>query len=227
MSINVYWACLENEWMRAEKPESLEKRFYSNPKINSSIIKCPAFKDSLKNIFCIKSIYDYEFSLKNGVVTSSYYDQNFFDNHVYIRSVEERVFSFNNWYIFFTDQPSLKVTANIHPFLEKNNVTDRSIVFQGTFDIGKWFRNIEMSFYLKPEYDSFKIEGGEVFSYIKFHTDEKINFIQYRHNEKISSLLKDTLSSRSGVLQKRKLTDYYKNFKIKKIVLNEIKKEII
>ena len=30
MAINVYWACLEDEWLRAEKPIPLSKLFYDN-----------------------------------------------------------------------------------------------------------------------------------------------------------------------------------------------------
>ena len=55
MSINVYWACVEDEWMRAESPEKVSKRFYErgikdkdflNP---AAINYCPSFNTELKN----------------------------------------------------------------------------------------------------------------------------------------------------------------------------------
>lgn len=228
MSINVYWACIEKEWLRAETPTSVlsklkDKRYLTD----TGVIQCPAFTDTLKNIFCLRSIYDYTFEVAQDNVTSNNYDQLFFDQHVNIRSLHNKLFSFEQHFVFFTDAPSLKLTGNFQPFLELNDINERCIVIPGTFDIGKWFRNIEFAFYLKEPYSQFKISEGDIYTYLKFHTDEKINFIQYRHTEKLANILRENINVRNNTSHLKNLSVYYKMFKTKKIILKEIKENIL
>jgi hypothetical protein len=233
MSITVYWTCREKEWMLAEEPESVSKRFYKN-KNNSSnnnpgntINRCPVFNNNLKNLFCLKSLYDYEFSLEKDFVHSDFYDQKFFDDHVLIRSIEEKFFSFRNRYIFFTEEKSLPTTFYEFPFLEDNNITERCMPVSGIFDIGKWFRPTEFAFYLRKNQNSFKIEKEEVYSYIRFHTKEKIQFKQFLYTEKIQKYEDGCLSLNSSCTNLGKIEEYYKNFRSKSLILKEIKNNLI
>ena len=129
MSITVYWSCFEDDWVRAEEPEKVSKRFYeknikdSDYKTPLAVNHCPSFNGSLKNLYAIKSIYDYSFEIKDGICVSSMYDQKFFDDHVFIRSIEEKFFSFFNRYIFFTDEKNLEITAYEYPVFEENSIT--------------------------------------------------------------------------------------------------------
>ena len=228
MTINVYWACLENEWMLAEEPEPVANIFYKkNIEHDYDLKKCPAFKDNLKNVFALKSIYDYEFYVSEERVYSDQSTQEFFDNHVVIRSLQQRLFSFMHSYIFFTDEESLLTTINEFPFLEDNNVSSRCIIISGQFDIGKWFRNSELPFYLKPNQESFKIEKEEIYSYVRFHTKEKILFKQFRYTKDLHEYKNDGFLLNTKVSSLKKMENYYKNFKNKKLILKEIKKNII
>lgn len=226
MSINVYWSCIEKEWLRAKKPTPILSKIDKNL-INTGITKCPAFRNNLDNTFGLHSLYDYTFELEEGKIKSNSFDQEFFDDHLLIRSIPEKVFSFQQYYIFFTDQDSLKITGNLFPFLEDNNITDRCKVFSGEFDIGKWFRNLEFAFQLKRNYDSFKIEENEIYSYIKFHTQEKINFIQYRHSPMLKEFLSDVTNTKFYSNKFKDLQDYYRMFKTKKLILKEIQKNVL
>jgi hypothetical protein len=231
MSITVYWACTEDQWMMAEKPESVTSIFYSKNIADKTDTKmslqyCPAFNDNLTNVYALRSIYDYEFSISNNEVSTNYYDQNFFEKHVHIRSLEKRFFSFRNSYIFFTDCEDLEVTFYEFPFLEDNNITKNCIPITGKFNIGKWFRNTEYAFLLKKNADTFKIEKSEIFCYIRFHTDKKINFKQFRYTDKLDAYNKDGFNLNFyGYL--KKLENYYKMFRQKKLVLDEIKRNLL
>jgi len=232
MSINVYWACLEEEWLRAKKPIPLSKLFYDkklyiNKDSFNGINGCPAVNDDMHNVFGLPSIYNYEFTMTNDGLTSPYNDQRFADRHVVMRSKDNKFFTFRQDLIFFTDEPSLLMTSNIFPYLEDNNISERCMIPQGTFDIGKWFRNTDFTFYLKNNYDTFKITSDEIYSYVKFHTNEKINFIQYRHDEKIASYLQDVVNSRNYYHKPRILQEYYFTLKTKNLLINDIKKRII
>lgn len=228
MSINVYWSCIEDEWLRAVNPipvynSVIDQGHFSDANVH----RCPAFSNSLKNTFCLKSIYDYTFEVKDNSIWSKDYDQNFYDRHVLVRSMKDRVFSFQQYFTFFTEEDSLLMTGNLQPFLELNDINDRCLVIPGTFDIGKWFRNIEFSFHLKSNFSEFKITEGETYSYVKFHTEEKVNLIQYRHSEKLASILREQMYVRNNTPRLRNLVAYYKMFKTKKIILEEIKKNIV
>lgn len=228
MSINVYWSCIEDEWLRAVPPVPVYNNIIDQGLFaDTGVYRCPAFTNSLKNTFCLQSIYDYTFEVSEDAIRSDDYDQNFFDRHVLVRSMKDRVFSFQQYFTFFTDEDSLSMTGNLQPFLELNDINNRCLVVPGTFDIGKWFRNVEFSFHLKSTFSQFKITEGETYSYVKFHTDKKVNLIQYRHSEKLASILKAQMYVRNNTARLRNLVAFYKMFKTKKIILEEIKKNIV
>jgi hypothetical protein len=232
MTINVYWACIEPEWMLAQEPESVASIFYKKNLHDSKngmamLNHCPSFNKNLKNLYALRSIYEYDFIIDDEKITSNFYDEQFFNTHVNVRDIKKRLFSFKQCFIFFTDSPSLEVTFYEHPYLEDNNITERCMIVAGQFNIGKWFRNTEFAFYLKDGYNGFKIDKGEIFTYLRFHTDEKINFQQFRFNEKFHGFVNDgfVLNSPMGAL--RNLENYYKSFKNKKLILNEIKDNLL
>lgn len=230
MTINIYWACLEDQWMLASQPEPVIDLFHNKNLIGSEPLSkinyCPSFNANMKNLFALRSIFDYEFYIDEDRVISNMYDQEFFDNHVVIRSIEKKFFSFRNKYIFFTDNKSLDVTFYEYPFFEENNITERCLIPQGKFDIGRWFRNTEFAFYLKSKFNAFKIEQNEIYSYIRFHTDKDIKFIQFRYTDKLASYQDDgfALTKYSNL---RNLNKYYSSFKNKKLILEEIERNII
>jgi hypothetical protein len=230
MTINVYWSCLEEEWMRAEPPmplyeKTLENEVFSNQK--NDLRFCPALKDYFNNKFLVKSLYSYDFIFdeKLSNVTSSSFDQNFWNNHVLVRSLENKLLSFSQNFIFFTEQDSLPITVE-HPFMEESEYSQKCITIPGTFDIAKWYRNLELAFYLKKSYNSVRINEGDSLYYIKFHTDEKINFIQYRKTPLILEFIHNGLNSRRYKAFK-KMSYYYNIFKLKKMILKEIKNNLI
>lgn len=230
MAVTVYWACLEDEWMAATPPEPVAAHFYKKGLVDTStnmsnIKYCPGFNSNLKNVFTLKSLYDYEFTVKNNEVITTKYDKEFFESHVIIRSIEKRMFSFSNRYIFFTDSSDLEVTLYEYPYLEDNNITSSCMPITGKFNIGKWFRNSDYAFYLKRNVDTFKIERDEVYSYIRFHTDEAISFKQFRYSSIFDGYQKDCFSLTKLAL--RYFSKYYPLFRTKKLILKDIKGALV
>ena len=231
MSIIVYWACTEEEWLRAKEPEPIYKKFLKNLEDKSTTIElCPSIKDYMKNTFSLKSLYEYHFKTidnEDGVF-SDLYDQKFFNKHVIVRSAKEKLFSFSQKFIFFTEENSLKMSAAMFPFLEDNEITNRCIPIPGTFDIGRWFRPIEFAFYLKNSYNRFEIKEEDIFQYIKFYTEEKIIFKQFYVNEKIIKYAGDGSKAKDYRINKaRQLQNYYSMLKHKKNIIKEIKNNLI
>lgn len=237
MSINIYWACLEKEWMLAEQPESVPFSFYEKKLFNDknnffNLNKCPAFNDRIQNTFSIKSIYDYSFDIfyenNEKIIKSNNFDQNFFNEHIIIRDIEKNAFSFLQRYIFFTDEQSLKTDFYIMPYLEENNsIMNSCVLIPGTYDIAKWYRAVEFPFFLKNNCNNFSIYRNQILYYIKFNTNKKINFVQYRSNEILEQMEKDGFSLNVRGMNIKKMENYYKFFKNKNKILNEIKNNII
>ena len=82
-------------------------------------------------------------------------------------------------------------------------------------------------FYLKNDYDEFKISEDEVYSYITFHTDESINFKQFYPSPTVKQLLSDILLSKKYMVGKKSMENFYSMFKTKSMILKEIKKNLI
>lgn len=230
MTTNIYWACLEENWMEAEEPTLVRPMFLKNldevNNHNANIGLCPAFNSYLKNTYALRSVFNYKFKIENNTVSSLDYDQKFFDNHVIIRSLEKKMFSFINKYIFFTDKDSLITTFYIHPYLEDNYISRSCMILPGDWDIGRWFRNTEFAFILKNNIDTFFIEKNDIYSYIKFNTNDNIKFIQFKYTDKLKEYQEDgsNLISFNKFL---KMENFYSLFKTKKLILNEIKRNII
>jgi hypothetical protein len=229
MSITVYWGSVEEEWLRSKKPELVYKKFAQNLKNNISEVQmCPSVKDYMKNTFFIKSIYDYSFYItEDKKVLSNMYNQKFFDDHVVVRDINEQIFSFSQTSVFFTEEKSLLMSA-INPYMENNNITKKCITIPGSIDIGKWFRTTDFAFFLKKEYNDFSIKEEEIFQYIKFYTDKKIIFKQFKVNQKLREYLNDVNNAKnSRILKSRKIEEYYNMFKNKKQIIKEIKNNLI
>jgi hypothetical protein len=233
--VNVYWACTEKEGMRAKDPTSIMKKYYETHKTdnNSEFLRqnsCPAFNSAIKNVYGLHSLYDYTVDLvtKTDAVSKDY-DQKFFDSHFIVRDYEERFFSFVQGYVFFSDEP-LTMRAYLSPFLENNEVSKRTYSIPGQFDIGRWIREIEFNFYLKPEYDKFIIKEDDIYTYLDFMTDKKVKLKRFYLDHKISDIITDFKNARFNKVQNSSLQyfyDMFENTKIKKILLEEIKKNLI
>ena len=120
-----------------------------NPRIIDESNRMNIFAISNEFGNAIRSIYDYSFKLENDTCTSLLYNQKFFDDHVLVRSLEKKFFSFLVRYIFFTDSDSLEIMSGQHPFLEESEITKRCMLIPGGYDIGKHFRTLEFPFILR------------------------------------------------------------------------------
>jgi len=232
LSINVYWSYFGDSWIRATPPENFIKNFYEKyiPISGNDEIKrmasCPGMKKYFKNIYAVKSMYDYDLTINEDFqVSSSMHDQDFFNNHVLVRDAKIGLLSFSQNYIFFTDAPSLEMSWQIPTFLEDNK---NYYTIPGRYDIGKWFRMVDFSFLMRDGENSFSIKSGEPFTYVEFHTDEKINFIKFEPKDSIKFYSNACFKSNYGKISKpRDLSYFYQSFNLKSKVIKEIKKSIV
>jgi hypothetical protein len=236
MAITIYWACFEDEWVKADEPEKVLKRFYSSKGIQSvernhpmALNYCPVFNQTLGNTYAVKSIYDYSFKIQNNKCVSLDHGQRFFDEHIIVRSIDKKFFSYQNRYIFFTEEDSLIMNAYQHPIFEENEISKRCMIIPGSFDIGKYFRNLEFSFILKDGFDEFVVKNNDVLYYLTFDTKEKIEFKQFRGVPELTAMIQSLRRADSFNLSRRVPTMdvWYNKFKGKKWILNKIKENLL
>ena len=114
--VNTSYSFLE-EGLRAEEPVPILKKFltecattdvkkkgYINPSGQvgsaSDLAHCPAIIDELKNVYGIKSYYDYKLNIDSqNAISTEDYGQDFFNKHITVRS--ERLLSFKQGWLFF------------------------------------------------------------------------------------------------------------------------------
>ena len=236
MAITIYWACFEDEWVKADEPEKVLKRFYSSKGIQSvernhpmALNYCPVFNQTLGNTYAVKSIYDYSFKIQNNKCVSLDHGQRFFDEHIIVRSIDKKFFGYQNKYIFFTEEDSLIMNAYQHPIFEENEISKRCMIIPGSFDIGKYFRNLEFSFILKDGFDEFVVKNNDVLYYLTFDTKEKIEFKQFRGVPELTAMMQSLRRADSFNLSRRVPTMdvWYNKFKGKKWILNKIKENLL
>ena len=230
MAINVYWACFEDEWLRAKPPIEVKKLHFNTDAFQETeVIRCPATRDFLHNYYGLKSIYTYDIHMDDDKLWSEQYDQTFFNNHVNIRSKTSKTkcLSFISRFIYFTDEESLLMSFE-QPFLEDNSVNDTCIVFPGKFDIGKWFRPTDFAFRFKSKTNHFSVKENDIYCYLKFHTEEEIKFTQFRTSKAIFDFTLDVINARNNQPNKYRPLEYrYESFSTKNLILQEIKKNIL
>lgn len=197
---------------------------------NQSYTRCPAYNDYFKNIFAIKSQTDYDLNIDsiNNKIYSTVFNQKFFDQLVFIRSLEHRLISLNIGYIFITEENDLYITQESCMY-KKSNFIDNTIMVPGTFNIGAWPRPINIAFHMVG--DRLEIKHGDPLFALRFHTNEKIQFKRFFATEKFTEYQQSLLKTKTTFKQLKSLNYLYdifnRNKGLKKLMLNEVKKNLL
>jgi hypothetical protein len=218
--------------MRAQAPVSVAAKYFpENTNFMdgvSGVSSCPAVKDYMKNLYGLRSMYDYEFQLgQDGIVYSETYDQNFLNKHVVVRSAEKRFFSFQQEFIFFADRPGVEMVGLLPPFLEDNYTSKFCSPVVGQFDIGRWFRPLDFAFYLRKDVDRFRIDHGEVYSYLHFDVDERVTFKRFCPTDKIRFLAESHTLANKNKTTPYSMDDYYSSSINPDVILSEITSNLV
>ena len=100
------------------------------------------------------------------------------------------------------------------------------LVVPGIFDISKWYRNTDLAFWVK-ENDKIIFKENFPLFYIKFHTEEKIIFKQYRESDFLKNIRFGCLNSTKNSKKNKKMNDFYSLFSGNKKIIKEIKENVL
>jgi hypothetical protein len=210
--ITVYYCAYSRSKQSLEychEPEPVHQDIFENfgLKQGDNLRKCPAFIDFFKNIFKIKSSYDYNLSWDGNDFTSGMYDQNFFNKNVLVRDIDNGIFSFLNPNIyFFADCDSLELET-VTPIYEKKMIYD-GIVIPGRYDCAKHFRRLECTIKLKTPHNII-INNYDTLYYVRFHTKEKIKLVRFQMTSELLELELSLINYRNYTTKIIPLTWYY------------------
>tara|TARA_R110000824_G_scaffold238121_2_gene426864 strand:+ start:318 stop:998 length:681 start_codon:yes stop_codon:yes gene_type:complete len=180
--MDIYWSLDHRQAIGALRVGEIEPVLKNKPV--AEYRKCPAFRDYFHNVYGWKSLYTYSLRRDGDSFKSDLYDQDFFDRFFWIRSVDDQLLSFQQGVSFITDSSSLKLSIE-HPYFEDSKFTSSCYTIPGTLDIGRYYRRLDFAFHIKKDHDTFAVDEGDILFYLRFHTEEKINFKQYYMTDKL------------------------------------------
>jgi len=205
--MRVYWSvCNTNKIgispLRYQEPTSSTKDMYdriTDIESNSNQIKrCPAIRNYHENVFSLKFPIDYYLSFRDDTqVSTNMYDQEFFNNFFFIRSLKDRLFSLKLHYIFVTEESCV---ADFFPAINADNdFVNSTNLLSGRWDIGKWYRSLDCAFFLKEGVKEITIKEGMPYCYVRFNTDEPIEFIRFDYTNNIKDLMEHHLTIKKHI----------------------------
>lgn len=245
-SINVYWApwpFTKDEWQwnyLYSEPKNVYDNLISDTEGKSLAIRCPATRDLMKNLYSFHSCVDDSFSLSSanlGLVESDLNDA------VYPLNVETKVGLFRNrkssysgyvnafynlsW-ILFSDEPLLaRWSAPYYPAISPVN---GAIFTMGQYDIGQWFRPINLDYQIPIDAEKFSISEGDPLAFLELFTDKKIIWQRFRMTQTIREIANEHVGAPKRYGARKSLDYRYKMFgrsNMKSIILTELKNNLI
>ena len=232
----IFWGVNTNwspEGIRVDAPISILQKM-SQERIPKDLInevqynRCPAFVDELKNLYGMKSYYDYTLHFGENGISCPDHGQEFFDKHFYCRSSKGNLFDFYENFFFFTEEPSLEMSL-LPAYLEDNNIVNSTIMIPGKIDIGKYFREMAFAFHMKQNCNEITFSRKEIYYYVKFHTKKKLQFKQFLFTPEINQLDHLMMAAKNFKYDSMNLEYYYNifyRFNFKKKILKSIKENL-
>ena len=194
----------------------------------SPLLRCPAHAKVFDSFFVVKSPYSYQILWENEVFSSPDYDQFFWDKHVYARDSKTGLISFRAPELWLFCEKDLEVEL-LPAFWHKNEVTTKTSVIGGRYNIGGQFRPLECAMaFDRP--GKLKIFRNTALYYLRFNTYEKIKFVPFQMTEDLSNFASGALKTTAYNKDKpRILSQVYLTNKLfyKKRLLKLIKNNLL
>jgi len=113
--------------------------------------------------------------------------------------------------------------------LEDNSIVNSTIIIPGKMDIEKYFRGVEFAFHMKQNCYEITFKRKEVYSYIRFHTNKKLQFKQFFWTPELTYFHDLILAGKDFKYDLMNLEYYYNIFyrlNFKKKILKRIKENL-
>jgi hypothetical protein len=192
---------------------------------------CPAFNNYIKNVFVVRSTFQYGIEWTKEHFESSYYDQQFFESYILPRSNSTGVVSFRPPLPVFISESNDLTISQESAYLHDNDITRLCYTIPGTFNIGKHFpRSLELALKFKQP-GLIKIDEGDALYYVRFHTNEDIVFKKFIITDDFKKFIKANLGDIRQYTKGFKTLEWWYDLvsrhKFKKYFLKYIKQNLL
>lgn len=178
--------------LKKERAENISSFSLNSNKLkNSGVLKCPAQIKSLDSYYVVKSPYNFKLCWNGENFTSPDYDQDFWDLNLYQRDGSNGLVSFAPPKLMFVSEKSLEMEL-LPSFWHNNDLTQKTIMIGGRFDIGRHTRKIESALIFKEPCEV-DIKRNDALYYLRFGTDKKIVLKPFQFVDDIKSLVSGVL----------------------------------
>ena len=116
------------------------------------------------------------------------------------------------------------------PYLPPYSPSPNSILASGEFDIGQWFRPINLDYHVPFENTYFKVKTGDELAYVRFKTDKKVVLKRFTMNQRLMNLYTEMSNVSARYNANKTLLQRYdmaKKSKIMSIVMKEVKANVV
>jgi len=202
---------------------------------NDSFIKCPAFKNLTKNMYFWPWPFDSSYSYEAGFGDSSQVQVNPLSQS-FVAAFPPRDQS-------MTVGPSIEFAYKLHmlaeeplevmltgPYLQKAEYQKYGFLTSGQFDIGQWFRTINVEIQMYGNKGEIHFKKNEPVFYLNFLTDRKVIFKRFELTSEIDTYSRKCVTAKSMFGQRLPLTESYKIFnksRTRDILIKKIKENLI
>ena len=189
----------------------------SENKEHDSFIKCPAFKNLSKNIYSWPWPFDSSYSY-NAASTDV--------NQIEISPLSESyVACYPPRNQTMTVGPSIEFSYRLHmfaeepvevmltgPYLQQAEYMKYGFLTSGQFDIGQWFRTLNVEVQLYGNKGELHFKKDEPIFYVNFLTDRKIILKRFELTKEIDTYSRKCINAKHMFGYKMPLVDSYKIF---------------
>jgi hypothetical protein len=243
--INVYWApslytTEDVQWnFFYQEPKPVANNLLTNTTENTLAIQCPATRNILKNVYSLNSNVDDYINLSHldlDVDALDLSDDQYdlpVDSKVSLRRVRPTSFVgyvnvvYNLGWMFFADEPL--VAKFLPPYYPSATPTPGAIMSVGEFDIGQWYRPMNLDYHIPYGSSSFSVKNNEPMAFIEFKTEKKIKIHRYKYTLPLHRIAEEFATSvhRHGRTPLLKRYQIAKQAKMSELVLSEIKQNLV
>mgnify|MGYP006081069827 FL=1 len=236
--MKVYWApdyehtSIDWNMLYADPISVFDKSYKQKTDVNKydSMFYCPAFKHLAKNTLEFKNPLTSTFEFdNNGQMIPPTTRQGVFANVVREPNLHDQILlEYGLRYVFFTDADSLDCTLTA-PWFNNSPWQKTATMVPARYDIGKWFRAVNVEFMLDPGLKKFTIKEDEPLCYFGFGTEKPIEFIRFKMNDELKrySVACSTSTSWDSWVPLANRYARFKETRMKQLVLKQIKENLV
>lgn len=203
--------------------KELQKQRISN---EVNFLSCPAVQDAWKNTYVFREG-------KSSIINYSL-DSIFRSEGLEVTKERKPHLKETNTFnlllpSFFFAEESLRVKLT-SPYFHKTSWLEKAAVVSGVFDIGKWFRPIQIELVTWSEEGTLRFEKEDPVFYLEFLTEEKLEFKQFRLSPLIEYLSLGLVNSSFREKPQGSLESRYQAFEnsdYRRRLLEEIKAAVV